>query len=992
MGDILAQGSPCNETLHAISLPIHWISNMSDSRDQLLFGKYYILLQDEAANTEPVNSPVQDPAKRSVNMSFNYNEGFVNSGYHDSETLELDRGQHGRPSYRQNSSFHHNSSGPPDGGYAGYLEDPSERRGGQRLMPINPVYQEFDYNQPIPRYQEPMNSNYESRINPVFESDMESPYIDQRNEKSPYMDSDLSEGDKNIRRRSKRQSALPMQILNTSNVAGAIPTEERHLQAENEKLIGKLSEMSEQDIGMEIQKLQISLNEKRGLRNKVIKVKARSSKGVSQTDCCSGCMYSMKKSYRGWRQFNSDFFTAFKLWHSTLKVIEGKFGTSILSYFIFLRWLLGFNIFSFLINFSFITIPQFFDLSPNNLSFSGLEIITGAGYFEETVLYYGYYSNSTIRKEAHLAPYNMQLAYIFTIGLYLGTCFFILLYSMGKSFRDNFINPSSFTGNAAKLLCSWDFSITNEKAVKLKKKYLSTQIKETMSEKLMEKLKLTMKQRVSRFCIHVLAWFLSCGIAAGCCAGVYYLCTNIDTQFSITEPLRKQAATLVVPVVVAFINLFVPLIYSLFGLVEKYKYPRHHTYVVIIRNVLLKISIIGILCYYWLHAVAESNRECWENYVGQDIYRLVVIDFIFVLLGSFFGEFIRRIIGTRCLKKWGKPEFDIARNVLDLIYAQTLAWIGIFFSPLLPIIQMIKLFIIFYLKRVSLMMNCTPPRRAWRASQMTTVFIFLLFFPSFAGVLCLIGVTVWRRQPSKLCGPFQELTTPYDSITNWVATIHVFNDAKWVVWIYNNLIQSVLFFYILTLIVLIISYLYLQIVRGRKTMVKHLLMQIGNEGNDKAFLLRELQKSHNSFTAPVIVPYEKLPAQASASQGTHDMNVINEMHSRLPSSGITGSTDARALAMMARHEAEREEQPPVNYGRHLRVNEENSDAADMVMRSRMEAESDSKQAHSSRPNSGVVAMSMQARKQAELEARGRPGSSEALAMAMRARQEAEMDR
>lgn len=48
---------------------------------------------------------------------------------------------------------------------------------------------------------------------------------------------------------------------------------------------------------------------------------------------------------------------------------------------------------------------------------------------------------------------------------------------MAKSFRKHFINPASFSGNAAKLLCSWDFSINNEKAVKLKKKYLSTQIK-----------------------------------------------------------------------------------------------------------------------------------------------------------------------------------------------------------------------------------------------------------------------------------------------------------------------------------------------------------------------------------------------------------------------------------------------------------------------------------------------------------------------------------
>uniref|UniRef100_A0A4W5QVW8 Transmembrane channel-like protein n=1 Tax=Hucho hucho TaxID=62062 RepID=A0A4W5QVW8_9TELE len=142
------------------------------------------------------------------------------------------------------------------------------------------------------------------------------------------------------------------------------------------------------------------------------------------------------------------------------------------------------------------------------------------------------------------------------------------------------------------------------------------------------------------------------------------------------------------------------------------------------------MSILGILCYYWMKDVANTF-SCWESIVGQALYRLVIVDFLFIMLGSFFGEFLSNVIGTKCIQSLGVPEFDVARNVLDLIYAQTLAWIGIYFSPLLPVIQIFKFFILFYLKKVSLTQNCQPPRRAGRAAQMQTIFIAILFFPFF---------------------------------------------------------------------------------------------------------------------------------------------------------------------------------------------------------------------------------------------------------------------
>uniref|UniRef100_A0A8C8A850 Transmembrane channel-like protein n=1 Tax=Otus sunia TaxID=257818 RepID=A0A8C8A850_9STRI len=544
----------------------------------------------------------------------------------------------------------------------------------------------------------------------------------------------------------------------------------------------------------------------------------------------------------------SEYFHLLQLGHKTLKIIGANFGTSVLSYFLFLKWLLTFNIFSFIINFSFITVPQFVAAEPNNLSFTGLELFTGAGYFQKTVLYYGFYSNATISKTENGPSYNMQLAYIFTTGIYFVICFFILLFSMAKSFCRNFINPQIHSGIASKLLCIWDFNITNEKAVKLKQKNISMQIKEDLAEENREVLNFSATQRVVRIVIHLVCWVASLGTAVAACAGVYFLSIN---NLKHKNDLESQAAMLVLPIVASLLNTFIPFFYSWLGHLERFQTPGHQIYLLLLflfRNIILKISIVGILCYYWLNIVAVSESQ---DVICSDFYKEFYHLENSIVLCFFFSP--PRIIGTIVCMNLGLPEFDIGRNVLDLIYAQTLTWIGILFSPLLPGIQMISFSIVFYVKKVSLMMNCQPPRKLWRTAHMTTSFMLLLFFPSFLGVLSVIGVTIWRLKPSEECGPFRGLSSMYDAVSEWIKILENYTTSKWVVWIYRNLITSELFFFSLSVVVLIITYLYWQIAEGRKTVAKLLQKQLMNGGKEKRLLLEKLwvlQRKPKNPSAP----------------------------------------------------------------------------------------------------------------------------------------------
>lgn len=648
-----------------------------------------------------------------------------------------------------------------------------------------------------------------------------------------------------------------------------------------QKLISSLTPMTSRDRVKAIRNQPMTMEEKRTLRKMVDKEKSKQTHRSLEFSCCAQCVNSISMAYRRSRNSLSELLSSFSLWQKTLKVIGGKFGTSILSYFNFLRWLLKFNIFSFVVTFSFIIIPQLTVAEKNTLWFTGLEFLTGAGYFSQTVMYYGFYTNSTIQHGNGGAAYNMQLAYIFTVAACLVACFFSLLFSMARYFRNNFINPHIYSRGIAKLIFCWDFTVTHDSAVKLKQKNLSTEIRENLSEIRQENVKLTLKQQLVRLSAHLAAWFVSSGVAVGCCVAVYYLAEN-NSEF--LKNHRDPGAVLLLPFVVSCMNLAVPRFYSMFRLVERYELPRHEVYTLLIRNIFLKISIIGILCYYWLNVVALAGEECWETLIGQEIYRLLLMDFVFSLADSLLGEFLRRIIGMRFITSLGVQEFDIARNVLELIYAQTLVWIGTFFSPLLPFIQIITLFIMFYVKNITLMMNFQPPSKAWRASQMMTFFIFLLFFPSFTGVLCTLAITIWRLKPSANCGPFRGLPSFIQSIYSWIDTLSKRPSYLWVVWIYRNLIGSVHFFFILTLIVLIITYLYWQITEGRKIMIRLLHEQIINEGKDKMFLIEKLLKLQEAEkrNTPSPLSLERRNVEHGGSQHSREDEAAYDLRFRRP--------------------------------------------------------------------------------------------------------------
>ncbi|KAM5306871.1 transmembrane channel-like protein 6 isoform 2-T2 [Glossophaga mutica] len=598
----------------------------------------------------------------------------------------------------------------------------------------------------------------------------------------------------------------------------------------------------------------LGLAEKRRLREETRTPRGKRRGRPRFPSCCSRLPYARVPASHQLGLGLPSGLRALAPWHYALKRIGGQFGSSVLSYFLFLKTLLAFNLLLLLPLLAFVVgVQAAFPPAPRGPAptFTGLELLTGGGRFTDTVMYYGYYSNATLSRpcagppdggqcapEAAGLPYNMPLAYLFTVGAAFFITCITLVYSMSRSFGESYRVGSASGAHAITAFCSWDHKVTQRRASRLQHDNIRTQLKELLAEWQLQRAPRSVCGWLRRVAVLALVWLLCLGTTLGCAVAVYAF-----SEFTIKSPVsaEPEGALLGLPFVVGLLNLAAPYLYRGLAVLERQDSPGMEVYVAICRNLILKMVVLGILCYHWLgRRVGALKDQCWENFVGQELYRLVVTDFLFTLLDTLLGELVWRLLSEKKLGR-GKPEFDIARNVLELIYGQTLTWLGVLFSPLLPAVQAVKLLLLFYVKKTSLLANCQAPRRPWLASHMSTVFISLLCFPSFLGAAVFLCYAIWQVKPSSLCGPFRTLDTMYEAGKVWVHHLERAGPrVSWLPWVHRYLVENTFPVYLVSALLLAMIYLNIQVVKGQRKVISLLKEQISNEGEDKIFLINKL--------------------------------------------------------------------------------------------------------------------------------------------------------
>ncbi|XP_071107730.1 transmembrane channel-like protein 7 [Haliotis cracherodii] len=612
-----------------------------------------------------------------------------------------------------------------------------------------------------------------------------------------------------------------------------------------------------------------------------IKLKDALCSGSVGLSTCESWRYSMARSRQKFNMKAKEAISTIELWGSSFHSIEGHHGTGVLSYFVFLRWMFGLNILLFLLMFGFITVPTILQPAIDYTATSTdtavsqsysctqtyketattdvvqfmLHVIQGTGYMEKTHLFYGFYSGTQFLRGTGTAstfPYNIPLAYFLASAACLVVSLLLMAKYTAKGLWDFVVDEhDSGYDFCSKVFCSWDYSLNDDHTATAKYKSISYDFKCDLAEDRYKRQQARIQDSCCKRCgLYTLRFLVNVFVIA-CLAGggaAIFFATKWSTEFVSANPSAVSYVLLLVEflpsLTITVLNVIIPLIFDKVVLLEKYS-QAVVVQITLIRTVFLRLASLAMLIVSLYTEIQCDNRDscgtnilpctvipCWETYVGQQMYKLVIMNFLVTVVKVFLVELPRKFIVTKCgdksklLQMIGPPEFQIPTNVLDLVYTQAICWIGFFYAPLIPALIIVHMFVVFYVKRLSALKACEPSKRPYRASRSNSFFMVVLFLAFF---VCCIPViyTMAALSPSKGCGPFRIYASMFSVIDETVQGFPAVVES-----IYNVLTSAAITTSAICLLGL--SLYYCSVMKRAHVKMKKLLQhQLTHNGKDK---------------------------------------------------------------------------------------------------------------------------------------------------------------
>uniref|UniRef100_UPI001ED825DD transmembrane channel-like protein 1 n=1 Tax=Scatophagus argus TaxID=75038 RepID=UPI001ED825DD len=522
-----------------------------------------------------------------------------------------------------------------------------------------------------------------------------------------------------------------------------------------------------------------------------------------------------------WMKFQRDFEnfkTACIPWEMKIKEIESHFGSSVASYFIFLRWMYGINMILFGLTFGLVMVPEALmgrpygsiprKTVPRAEETSAMDFAVlwdFGGYAQYSVLFYGYYNN---QRAIGWLKFRMPLSY-FLVGV--GTVaysYMVVIRTMARNANESGVGDDNSFNFSWKMFTSWDYLIGNPETADNKFASITTSFKEAILEE--QESRKDDNIHLTRF-LRVLANFLVLCCLAGSGYLIYFVVRRsqkftLDGLENHTWWERNE-----VNMVMSLLGMFCPMLFDVISSLENY-HPRValqwqlgrifalflgnlYTFIIALMDEInlkreeekvVKFNITTWEASFYNGTVSGNSTgppvtiqpadvprgPCWETMVGQEFVRLIISDTMTTYITLLIGDFLRAVLVRFLNYCWcwdleaGFPsysEFDVSGNVLGLIFNQGMIWMGAFYAPCLPALNVLRLHVSMYLQCWAVMCCNVPQERVFKASGSNNFYMAMLLVILFLSTLPAI-YTIVTIPPSFDCGPFSGKKRMFDVI------------------------------------------------------------------------------------------------------------------------------------------------------------------------------------------------------------------------------------
>ncbi|KAI4821358.1 hypothetical protein KUCAC02_029292 [Chaenocephalus aceratus] len=505
-----------------------------------------------------------------------------------------------------------------------------------------------------------------------------------------------------------------------------------------------------------------------------------------------------KKLIKFKRDFEN-FKTACIPWERKIKEVESHFGSSVASYFIFLRWMYGLNMVLFGLMFGLVVLPEILMGLPYGsiprktvpreeqetaMDFSVLNDF--GGYIKYSFLFYGYFNNN---RRIGLLQFRLPLSYLLVgVGIF-GYSLMVVIRTMARNANEggDGAEEGEFTFSW-KMFTSWDYLIGNPETADNKYASITTSFKESIVDE--QENQKDENIHLRRF-LRVLANFLITCSLGGSGYLIYFVVEFVMSLLGLVcPPLFETIAELedyhprialkwqLGRIFALFLGNLYTFLFALFDEVnEKLETEKS------IKNATdwaFEQYYTNYSSHYNTTDVPPPNVHpadvirgpCWEDAVGIGFVKLIVSDMQVTYLTILIGDFARAFIVRFLNYCWcwdleaGFPsygEFDISGNVLGLIFNQGMIWMGAFYAPGLVGLNVLRLLSSMYYQCWAVMCCNVPHERVFKASRSNNFYMGLLLLVLFLSLLPVV-YTIMTVSPSFDCGPFSGQGKMYDVI------------------------------------------------------------------------------------------------------------------------------------------------------------------------------------------------------------------------------------